>query len=124
MSFAFGTPGYVTVEVPSSLLEVDDGKAVLFSLKLTPAEGIHVNLEPPVSVKSETHGASFRVVGVEKSGEYLDSEKPVTVECVANGMATGLHRVWILISYTYCSDEERWCRMSNDSAPVELVVKR
>ncbi len=123
MSFTFGTPKYVTVEVPSSFVEVENGKSVLFFIRLAPADGIHINVEPSVSVNSETHGASFKVAGVKASGEYLDSEKPVAVECLAEGMTPGLHRAWILISYTYCSEKEQWCRMGNDSVSVELMVK-
>lgn len=123
MSFAFDTPKHVTVEVPSSLIEVENGRPVLFRIRLTPADGIHINMNPPVSVTSETVGASLKVREADTSGEYLDSTEPITVECLADGMTPGLHRARFLIRYTYCSEKEQWCRMGNDSALVELMVK-
>ncbi|MCL5267808.1 MAG: hypothetical protein M1469_06880 [Bacteroidetes bacterium] len=122
MSLAFEANKYITVEVPTYAVEVENGRPFTFSVKLKTAEGVHVNAQPQISVKSETEGISFRVNTIHKDGDHLDPAKPINIECETDGLATGAHRAKFILRYTYCSDTEKWCRMGSESVTVELKV--
>ena len=101
-----------------------NGKPFFFFVRIKPADGIHINAKPPVNVKSLTDGATMSVKKIPESGEYLDSSKPIEVEGNFTGMNPGRYKVDFVVSYTYCSDKEKWCRFGNDTASITVRVKK
>lgn len=124
MGTLFGTNDYVKVEVVPSSLELENGTAATFGVWLKAGEGVHVNARPAVTVKSETRGADFSIEGIQETGDIVDLNQPLRVECRIDGLAPGTHRVDFLLKYTYCSDKEKWCRMGQDSLSLEIEVKK
>ncbi len=124
MSFVFNSKKEVSVEVKPASVEVKNGQSFSFFVRLKSVAGVHINAQPPVSVKSETEGASLTVTEIPKAGEYLDSSKPIKVECKVTGMKAGVHKLNFVVGYTYCSETEGWCRMGKDESSIEIKVKK
>lgn len=124
ISTVLGSTDYVKVEVRPGTLNAENGSAVSFTLRLRASEGIHVNAEPTLTVKSATKGAELSIAEVYKSGDYLDLGKPIKITCKVDGLTPGQQRVNFVLSYTYCSDKEGWCRMGKDSSSIEIHVKK
>ncbi len=124
MSTVFGSTDHVRVEVKPGALQVENGSHAWFYLHMRTSEGIHINAEPAITIKSVTKGAELSVVDLPKAGDYLDLAKPIKVMCGVNSFTPGQHRVDFILSYTYCSDKEGWCRMGKDSASIEIKVKK
>jgi hypothetical protein len=125
MSTAIDSQKYVVIEVKNaSLIDVENGKPFLFFIKIKPASGIHVNVQPPISVKPLTDGTTINVKRIPESGEYLDLSKPIEVECNVTGMNRGQHKVNFVVTYTYCSEKEKWCRFGKDTTSISLRVKK
>ncbi len=119
-----GTSRYIRVEVAPSVLETEEGIPATFELRLKAGNGIHVNAQPAVSVKSDTKGVSLSIEGMKEIGSQVDLNQPIVVRCGINGLAPGTHVVKFLLNYTFCSDKEEWCRMGNDSLSIEVKVKK
>jgi hypothetical protein len=96
----------------------------LVIVRVKPAEGIHVNAEPPLSIIALDSGISVKLKKVFKSGEYLDPSKPIEVECRADSTDPGPHRFSFVVGYTYCSEKDGWCRMGKDTVFVNVRVKK
>jgi hypothetical protein len=124
ISTVLGSTDYVGVKVSPGTLEAENGNTVSFTLRLKASEGIHLNAEPAIIVKSMTNGAELSIAEIHKAGEYLDLAKPIRVSCRVDGLTPGRHRVDFFLSYTYCSDNEGWCRMGKDSSSIEIHVKK
>ncbi len=124
MSVAFGSAGYVKVEVKPATLEVENGTPASFELRLKAGDGIHVNAVPPITIKTTTDGAELSVSDLPRTGDYLDLGRPIKIQCKVTGLEPGLHRVDFVLGYTYCSDNEGWCRMGKDSTSIEIKVKK
>ncbi len=124
MSTVLGSTDYVKVEIRPGTLEAENGSAVSFTLRLRASEGIHVNAEPTLTVRSTTSGAELSIAEIHKLGDYLDLGKPIKITCKVDGLKPGQQRVNFVLSYTYCSDKEGWCRMGKDSSSIEIHVKK
>lgn len=124
MSIILGSKDYVNVQVKPATLEMENGVPVSFDLRLRASEGVHINAQPAVTIKSGTEGAELSIAELPKAGDYLDMQKPIKIRCKVGGLAPGDHRVDFVVGYTYCSDKEGWCRIGSDSASIEIKVKK
>ncbi|MFZ1080806.1 MAG: hypothetical protein WAO19_02640 [Candidatus Kryptoniota bacterium] len=124
MNIAADSQKYVIVEVKSPTTNVENGKPFSFFIKIKPANGIHINVQPPISIKPLTDGTTMNVKEIPESGEYLDLSKPIEVEGVVTRMNLGQRKVNFVVSYTYCSEKEKWCRFGKDTISVSLRVKK
>ena len=124
MVVAFDSQNYVVVEIKGRTAEVRNDKPFLLYLSMKPIGGIHINVEPPISVKQLDDMTALNVKKVPKSGEYLDSSKPIEVECKVKGVGAGPHKLRFVVDYTYCSDKEGWCRMGKDTVSATVRVKK
>lgn len=124
MSIAFDPQKYVGVETKPASIEVENGKRFSFFITLRPASGIHINAEPPISVKPAIDGARLSVREIPKKGDYVDSSKPIKVDCTVTGVGAGLHKISFVVGYTFCSENEGWCRMGKDTLSVSVRVKK
>jgi hypothetical protein len=104
------------------------GETATLSLTLTPAGGIHINLEPPMSFLPDTS----QPCAVTKTGglhfekmdttAFLNSGRPITLQLKAgSGAAPGTCHFKGTFSYFFCSDAEGWC--SRWKQPVDLTVR-
>jgi len=124
MSVTIDSQKYVTVKVKNNPINVADGKSFLFYVDIKPVEGIHINAQPPISMKLLDHGTTMVVKKIPQSGEYLDLSKPVEIEGNISDLDAGEHKVNFVVSYTYCSEKEKWCRMGKDTVSITLNVKK
>ena len=124
MSFTIDSKRYVEVEASPAVASVENGKEFVIYLKLIPADGIHLNAVPPVSVKPGSDGMTMKVDSVKKNGDYLDVSSPLAVRCVLAGVSTGLHNLKFDVSYTFCSSTEGWCRFGKSELSVQIYVSK
>ncbi len=124
LSVILGSTDYVKVQVKPATLEIENGVPASFDVQLRASEGVHINAQPAITIKSETGGADLSVAELPKTGDYLDMDKPIKVRCKVGGLAPGLHRIDFVLGYTYCSDKEGWCRIGRDSSSIEIKVKK
>jgi hypothetical protein len=115
---------YIKLEVKPAILDVGGDRQGHFEIMLKASEGIHVNSQPAITVRSLTDKVQFAVTDLPKSGDYLDLSRPIKVACDASGLSHGQHRAEFVVSYTYCSDNEGWCRMGKDSISIEIKVAK
>ena len=124
MSIAFDSQKYVSVETSSARIGVKNGKPFLILVRLKPAHGIHINAVPPISVKSASATTAISVRETHKKGDYLDTSMPIEVDCTVTGFDAGLHGISLVVAYTYCSEDEGWCRMGKDTLTVSVRVTK
>ncbi|HUI28599.1 MAG TPA: hypothetical protein VLX91_00175 [Candidatus Acidoferrales bacterium] len=124
MSIAVYPQKYVVLEVKNNFIDVENGKPFKFLIEVRPSSGIHVNAQPPISVKPCDSAAKVSVKEPPKSGEYLDLSNPIEVECNVTGLDAGSHELGFVVGYTFCSNKEGWCRMSKDTVSVVVRVKK
>lgn len=120
----FTPAGDVKVAVKPETLELRNGSDAVFDLRLEAGEGIHVNTRPAITVESQTKGVELSIKELPKSGDYLDLGRPIEVQCKASGLTQGAHRVDFIVGFTYCSDNEGWCRLGRDSSFIEIEVSK
>ena len=124
MNVAFNSQKYVVVEVRSKSVEVENEKPFPLFVSIKPAVGIHVNVGPPISIKSPDKSTTLNIKDMPKSGEYLDPSRPIEVEGEIRGVNIGRYKIIFTVGYTYCSEKEGWCRMGNDTVSVTVNVKK
>jgi len=124
MSIATDSQKYVTIRVKKDLLVVENDKPFSFYIIVKPASGIHVNAQPPVSVKPLEAEMIMKLKKITMLGEWLDSSKPIEIEGKVASMDSGEHEIKFIVSYTYCSEKDKWCRFGNDTISVSLKVKK
>ncbi len=122
MSIAPESQKYVVVELKKPPIEVENGKPFSIFINMKPSSGIHLNAQPPISVKPLSGSETVNVKELSKSGEYLNSAKPVEVECTITGVSVGPHKMSFIVGYTYCSEKDGWCRMGKDTVSVTVKV--
>ena len=134
MSVALDSQRYVVVEVKSRSAVVENDKPFLLFVTIRPVNGVHVNAQPPISIKAIESAASINIKEVpeprahvpvaQKLGEYLDVSKPIEIECKLAGVKAGPHKLSFQIDYTYCSEKDGWCRMGKDTVFAIVRVKK
>jgi len=124
MSFALDSQKFVVVEVKSDFFAVENGKPFPILIEIKPVEGIHLNAKPPISVRSLTNDLTIKIEKVPTVGEWLDTSRPIKVEGNVTSMNPGRHEVDFILSYTYCSEKEKWCRFGNDTISIGLKLKK
>lgn len=124
MSATFGSTTYIKVNVQPGRLDMENGMSAAFAVHVHAEKGIHVNAQPTPTIKSETEGAELSIAELPKTGEYLDLQKPIKIQCEVNGMTPGNHTVHFVMGFTFCSDTQGWCSMGNDSSSIEIHIKK
>jgi hypothetical protein len=114
---------YVLLEAKSKSVDVRNEVPFLVLVSMKPVKGIHINTEPPISVTALDRKVTAHVKAVHKSRGYLDSSKPIEVECKPIGVEPGLHKFSYSVNYAYCSEKDGWCRMGRDTVSVTVRVK-
>ena len=116
------TNDYVKVEFSVKLKVKKQGVSGELLINFKPKEGIHINLDPPVTVKFDSNSLAVSAGKLETSKikEYLDASKPVKQRFTLSGNSkTALLKG--VLTYFYCSAAEGWC--SRFKQPFEINVK-
>jgi hypothetical protein len=127
-----GTKGnsYVSVVVTLSDTVMHQGDSTVIRASLTPEEGIHINIDPPVTITLRMNHTASSVGETEfrtdKETGFLSTADPVEQRlAVSPTAATGADTLEGAIVYYFCSDAEGWCRKQTQSIslPIHILVK-
>jgi hypothetical protein len=102
---------------------VKAGSTIDLLIKLQPEKGIHINLEPPLSLAldSSTTTTVKGKLSIPAANKFLDASKPLKQSIVlSSSVKPGKQTIKGILTYYYCSDAEGWC--SKFKQPVELTL--
>ena len=122
MSFITGSQKYVSFHASSQSSSIKNGEPFDILVNIKPAAGIHLNANPPISVKPVDGSAVMTLRQPGLRGEYLDLARPVKIECEVKGLPEGDRTISFILGYTFCSADEGWCRMGSDTIAVNVKV--
>ncbi len=117
---------YVQVDILTDKKIFKAGTFGEIIIKFKPKNGIHINLDPPISINLDSQ-ASVRASGKsffkkEDETEYLDVSKPVKQKFfIPRNITSGKHKIKGMLTYFYCSNTEGWC--SRFKQPFELDIR-
>lgn len=120
---------YVRVEIRLEDTTVAPGAdgAILFGF--TPAEGIHVNTDPPVEIEIEKNRAvtlhGDPDLTVDKETGFLSTSSPVRQQfSVSPAASPGEYSIQGTIVYYFCSDTQGWCTKFKQPVTLKLIVPK
>ena len=115
---------YVRFDARLSKVTLAPGARAKIIFTLTPAEGIHINAEPPPAFTLDSMSIATLVgaPSMEKDNRgYLAKDAPLRQSLViAKNTATGPGSLRGELVYYYCSDTQGWCMRYRQ--PVELTL--
>ena len=117
----------VDVSLADTLLQPGSKGKIL--VLFTPVDGIHINADPPVSVKiNRNRLMSLRGdpdITTDKETGFLSASTPVEQRfSVSQTAVAGEHRITGTIVYYFCSDTEGWCRKQSQAVTFRLNIRR
>jgi len=120
-----GENKYVQCEIKLVEQSLKAGATGTVQISLKPTKGIHINLDPPMSLNLDKYAAISKIEKLntpkDKKHDYLDAGKPVTAKfTVAKNAKPGSIKLIGTFMYFYCSDAEGWCNRFKQ--PVELTL--
>lgn len=120
------TNEFVDVQLTLSRKEARPGSTLDLVVKFKPKEGIHINLDPPVSLKFDSSAFLSKVEKLkmpkQNKGEYLDTKKELVQKfSLSKNIKAGEIALKGTLVYFYCSASEGWC--SRFKHPFEIKVK-
>jgi hypothetical protein len=85
------------------------------SITISPAEGYHVNANPPVELRLDsTKAILFKGVlsqTTDRNNGYLSTRSPIRQSFyLPSTIKPGFHVLKGVVTYFYCSDSEGWCQ--------------
>jgi len=117
----------VDVSLADTLLQAGSKGKILVSF--APVDGIHVNVDPPVTVMVEKnrfialHGEPD--ITADKETGFLSTVTPVVQGfSISRKAAPGPHHIKGTITYYFCSDTEGWCRKQSRTVMLTLNIQR
>ena len=96
-------------------------------ITLTPNKGIHINLDPPLSIVLDSSDAISSVgnADVPKKDTVLDVSKPIRLSfSLSKKIKPGSVTIRGTVTYFYCSEIEGWCSKFRQPFEVKLTVVR
>jgi hypothetical protein len=123
------TNEFVSVKVTLKKNIIKAGSTGELIVSLKPTNGIHINIDPPVTIKLDSTGidisTSKMVVPASTKEKYLDITKPIKQEfTVAKTMRPGKTILKGIISYFYCSGSDGWCSRFKQPFEIPLTVTK
>ena len=103
------------------------GSEAKIFIQFLPQKGIHINIDPPIELEIDKKVASKIKFDYSKnkSGEYLDHNKPVVQTIKLNkNLKIGKSKLKIKLTYFYCSEEEGWCSRANKEIDLNFILKK
>lgn len=117
------TNEYVKYSASLERKQVARGSTAVLLFRLQPKKGIHVNLDPPLSLTFDSLPPVLKLgeLKIPKRRAYLDAAQPISQPVlVARTAAPGTVTLRGTLTYYYCSDADGWC--SRYRQPVELAL--
>ena len=123
------TNKYVKVEIAVQQKQLQAGTTGQLLISLKPQKGIHINIQPPLSVTLDDDSSAalsgtmvFSTVKKDTL-ELLDSSKPIKQSfTLAKQIKPGKMFLKGSFVYFYCSDAEGWCSRFKQPFNVEVTV--
>jgi hypothetical protein len=121
------TNEFVAVKVTAQKSTLKAGSTGELIVNFKPKSGIHINFDPPVTVKldsAEAVTASGKtIVPPPTKDKYLDITKPVRQQfTISKSVKPGKVTLKGIISYFYCSGSDGWCSRFKQPFEVSLTV--
>lgn len=119
---------YVTLEVRPVPSTMHPGSSGIIEFHFQPADGIHVNTDPPISFSLDSTGAvklKGKPAMVADTGTgYLSTTAPVKQTIMlGKQVARGPITVKGMLTYFFCSDSEGWCNRHKETVEFTIMVE-
>ncbi len=119
---------YVRLEVRSTFAEIRPGASGVIEFRFYPADGIHVNIEPPVEFAPDSAAPVILrgkpVMTMDARTGYLSTTVPVTQQvALGQNVVEGPFTVKGTVTFYFCSDAEGWCNRQKQPVEFTIVVK-
>ncbi|MBI5216697.1 MAG: hypothetical protein HY960_13175 [Ignavibacteriae bacterium] len=116
---------FVQCEIKLVEQSLKAGSTGTVQISFKPTKGIHVNLDPPMSLNLDKSDVISKIEKLEttkdKKHDYLDATKPVTAKfTITKNAKPGTIKLKGTFTYFYCSDAEGWCNRFKQ--PIELAL--
>lgn len=120
---------YVKVETAIASADVKAGGKGTILIFFVPVDGIHINAEPPVTMKLEKD----RLLSLEGEPDFstdkesgsMSTSTPVEQRFAVSSKAKpGEHTIKGTIVYYFCSDTEGWCRKFSQPMALKLNIHK
>lgn len=117
---------FVDVKISLKQKEVKPGSTCDLLIRFKPKEGIHINFDPPISLKFDS---TLYLNKVEKlriprkpKQDYLDTKQELVQKfSIAKDTPPGNIVIKGALTYFYCSGSDGWC--SRFKQPFEFSIK-
>ncbi len=126
---AKATNANVKVQVHLSRQTFKAGDTGELTIMLEPAEGFHINANPPVELRLDDpktimlKGALTQAV--DRKNGYLSTRTPVRQTFyVPKETPAGSHTITGTVTYFYCSDTEGWCQRYKQPVSVSFTLAK
>ncbi|MEK9137160.1 MAG: hypothetical protein AAB393_08555 [Bacteroidota bacterium] len=105
---------YVSMAVSLSSSLIRPGDSGTIRIAFNPADGFHVNADPPLGLKISTKNVITLLgkpdIVVDEESGFHSTKTPVDQRfAVARNAAPGRHTIKGILTYYFCSDSEGWC---------------
>ena len=120
---------FVNVDVTLANAAVHPGGKGTILVSFTPIDGIHINVDPPVTVKIEKNRfialEGEPDVSTDKESGFLSTSSPVEQRFhVSEKAISGEHTIKGTIVYYFCSDTEAWCTKFAQPITLKLNIQK
>lgn len=120
---------FVKVEVSLAKALVQPGGRGTILLSFTPIDGIHINTDPPITVRLEKNWLISLQgepdISTDKESGFLSTSMPVQQQFHVSPKAkSGEHTIKGTIVYYFCSDTEGWCRKLSQPITLTLNIQK
>ncbi len=116
---------FVASDVTFKQKKLKPGAEGTLLITLTPRQGIHINLEPPLSVLLDSSNAISSVgkVAITQKDTVLDVSKPIRLTfTLSKKIKPGKVTIGGVVTYFYCSESDGWCSKFKQQFEAKLTV--
>ncbi|HEX9005849.1 MAG TPA: hypothetical protein VF889_01050 [Bacteroidota bacterium] len=126
-AFAQDQPSDVQLEATLASGVLHPGDSTDMILKFTPAEGIHLNADPPARVAFDsasvlTPVGELQQVTEEDEGTVYTPEPLHQRVALRPGARPGRYSVGGTVTYFFCSGTEGWCRRKVEHVQLQVTA--
>ncbi|MGC8595242.1 MAG: hypothetical protein ACP5US_04955 [Candidatus Kryptoniota bacterium] len=113
---------YIQMSLEDIPANIKAGQVFTVSVRVRPQPGISLSAMPPIRIRSIS--PQFKVIEVELQvvDVKLNIDEPIRVVVQDVEGKQGKQKVQLEVQLSYCSDEEKWCRIGKKILDAELEV--
>jgi hypothetical protein len=120
---------FVKVDATLAKDTLQPGREGTILVSFTPIDGIHINIDPPVTVKLEKNSfislQGKPEISTDKESGFLSTSAPIEQGFhVSEKAKSGEHIIKGTIVYYFCSDNEGWCRKFAQPITLHLSIQK